>query len=131
MPKYKVLAEQWDRRLSSAAEAPVFQRHRAGDVVEISKAEGERHARRGVVKAVRRASATSEAAADPVPVAEPAGTQDGAAEEVAEPEGAEAGPERPRMTATRDTWAEYALARGLPIEQVAEMDRDALIAALS
>lgn len=120
MAKFKIVARHWDQITSKPHEPLVYKRHKAGDVVEIPKAEADRLLKAGAIETPGRA-APAPAATAPAAVTPAQETGTGAGKPALEP---------PKLTATTAVWQEYAIASGMNPDEVVDMDRDELIAKL-
>lgn len=126
MAKFRILARHWDQITSKPHEPLVYKRHKAGDVVEIPKAEADRLLRAGAIEAPGRAAPVA---------ATPAKSAAVKAADTATEAGDTAGdtPDlvRPKLTAPASVWQEYAIDSGMDPDEVVDMDRDELIAKLA
>lgn len=125
MARFRLVARHWDQITSKPHEPPVYKRHRAGDIVDIPKAEADRLLKAGAIEPPGRAATAPKAAAVAEPAPEPVA-------DTAGEDGAEAGERvRPKLTATTGAWQEYAIGAGLDPDEVVDMDRDEIIAKLA
>ena len=130
MAEYVLIASRFDHvveRYPSGQPKTVVKYRRGDRVVDLSEADENRLRRAGAI-----APWVDEPPADAVEVlavdAEP--QDDSVAEPVGEVAEAEAVP-RPKATATKKLWVEYAVARGWDRDAAVDLDRQELIEALS
>ncbi|WFN94166.1 MULTISPECIES: hypothetical protein [Gordonia] len=98
-------------------------RHRRGDIVEVTGSEEARLLAAGALTSLDDDTSAEEPSGSPqTPPADPT---------VVQPEApAASAPDKPKHTATRAAWAEYALSRGLDPADVEDMTRAELIEAV-
>lgn len=128
---YRLVALFWDEPVGGGQ----YKRHHRGAEVKPPKHEVERLLKAGAIEPVAKPRRRRAKAAKPEPsVAEQeavAETDQPVEAAAAVPEDGPAenedAPERPRMTATRDVWAAYAVEVGLDPAEAAVLGRDELI----
>lgn len=121
MASFRLLVSRWDERVRTDPDE--YMRHVQGDVFEVPDDQAERLLRIGAIAPVddRPIPVDDARSGPPVP---PASGGDAHREEPMPP------PERPKQTASKPTWVEYAVACGMDRADAEALDKRELIAAL-